>query len=60
MGFGSMLSPISLGMKEGIEQGSKCKQIEVAKNLLSIHLPLEQISDATGLSIDEIKKLQSN
>lgn len=48
------------GMKEGIEQGSKCKQIEIAKNLLNIHLPLEQISAATGLSVDEIKKLKSN
>ncbi len=48
------------GIKEGKEQGIKEGKIEIAKNLLSIHLPLEQISNATGLSIDEIKELQSN
>ena len=48
------------GIKEGKEQGMKEGKIEIAKNLLSIHLPLEQISNATGLPIDEIKKLKSN
>lgn len=33
---------------------------EIAKNLLGINLPLEQIFAATGLSVDEIKKLKSN
>ena len=51
---------IEKGIKEGKEQGIKEGKIEIAKNLLSIHLPLEQISNATGLSIDEIKELQSN
>lgn len=48
------------GMKEGKEQGIKEGKIEIAKNLLRINLPLEQISAATGLSVDEIKKLKSN
>lgn len=48
------------GIKEGKEQGLKESKIEIAKNLLRINLPLEQISAATGLSIDEIKKLKSN
>ena len=48
------------GIKEGKEQGIKEGKIEIAKNLLSINLPLEQISSATGLTIDEIKKLKSN
>lgn len=46
------------------EKDSKMYRIiivtEIAKKLLKMNLPLEQISDATGLSIDEIKKLQSN
>ena len=33
---------------------------EIAKNLLSMNLPLEQIAVATGLSVDEIKNLKSN
>lgn len=48
------------GMKEGKEQGIKEGKIEIAKNLLRINLPLEQISAATGLSVDEIKKSKSN
>ena len=48
------------GIKEGKEQGLKESKIEIAKNLLGINLPLEQISAATGLSVDEIKKLKSN
>lgn len=48
------------GIKEGMEKGKKENSIEIAKNLLSINLPLEQIAIATGLSIDEIKNLKSN
>lgn len=48
------------GIKEGKEQGIKEEKIGIAKNLLSIKLPLEQIAVATGLSIDEIKNLKSN
>ena len=46
------------GIKEGMVKGSKCKQIEIAQNLLITNLPLEQISSANGLSVDEITKLQ--
>lgn len=50
-----------LATNEGrYEQGIKEGKIEIAKNLLRINLPLEQISAATGLSVDEIKKLKSN
>lgn len=50
-----------LAINEGrYEQGIKEGKIEIAKNLLRINLPLEQISAATGLSVDEIKKLKSN
>ena len=46
--------------EERYEQGIKEGKIEIAKNLLNLHLPLQQISGATRLSIDEIKKLKSN
>lgn len=40
------------GRKEGIKEGRK----EVAKNLKKVHTDLE-ISNLTGLSISEVKKL---
>ncbi len=47
------------GLEEGIEQGRKAEKIEIARSLLD-QLPLEAISSATGLTIAEIEKLQSN
>ena len=51
---------IKEGMEKGKEQGKKEEKIGIAKNLLSINLPLEQIAVATGLSVDEIKNIKSN
>lgn len=48
----------SLGYDEGIEQGEKQKAVETAKKLLS-KLSIEEISDITGLSLEEIEKLES-
>ena len=45
------------GRNEGISLGAQQKAIETAKNLLSIGLSQKQISQVTGLSIDEIEKL---
>ena len=45
------------GIREGFEQGVKEKQIEIAKNLLSLDIDIEDISVATGLSIEEINNL---
>ena len=42
---------------EAREKGAQQKAIETAKNLLSIGLSQKQISQVTGLSIDEIEKL---
>jgi predicted transposase/invertase (TIGR01784 family) len=43
------------GKKEGQEEGKE----EVALNLLRMGLPIEQVSEATGLSLDKIQQLQS-
>ena len=48
---------IAIGRNEGISLGAQQKAIETAKNLLSIGLSQKQISQVTGLSIDEIEKL---
>jgi predicted transposase/invertase (TIGR01784 family) len=48
---------IERGMEKGIELGENRKKIEVAKNLLKINLPIEQIIDVTGLTKKEMEKL---
>ena len=47
-------SLLSEAKEEGISQGIK----QTAKNLLSMNMPLEDISKATGLSIEEINNLK--
>ena len=44
--------------QEGIQQGVAEEKLEIARNLLKINLPLEQISKATGLTIAEIERLR--
>ncbi len=46
------------GLKEGLKQGRKEAEITIAKNLLKDDLPIEMVSKNTGLSIEELKKLQ--
>ena len=43
---------IDEGLVEGRKQGIRC----VAKSLLGIH-SVEEVSDITGLSVDEVKSL---
>lgn len=43
---------------DGVEEGSKAKQIEIAINLLD-SLPDEVIAEKTGLSIEKIKELHA-
>ena len=45
------------GRTEGRIEGRTEGLITVARNLLKMELPLTKIVDATGLSLDEIKKL---
>ena len=46
------------GFTEGLTAGEHKKALEDARNLLKIHLTPEQIAEAVGLPIDEIRKLQ--
>ena len=47
-----------IGLEEGIaigtEQGEHAKAVAVAKNLIKMGLSVQQVSEATGLSVDEI------
>ena len=45
------------GKADGLEEGAKAKEIEIAKNLLNIGTPKEDIIKVTGLSEDEINNL---
>ena len=45
------------GLTEGRAEGEKAKAIEMAKNLLSLGVDINTVSKASGLSIDELKKL---
>ena len=48
---------IEQGMEKGIEQGKREQQISIAKSLKNAGIDIKIISENTGLSIEEIKKL---
>ena len=45
------------GLKEGIEKGKLAEQISMSKTMKSKNMDINLISEITGLSIEEIKKL---
>ena len=46
-----------LGKEEGISEGAEQKAIETAKKFIKMGLPLEQIAEGTGLSIEVVQQL---
>ena len=46
------------GIKEGIKEGINSNKIEIAKNLLSMNMSVDDITKATGLTKEEIEKLK--
>ena len=47
------------GMQKGMQKGMKTRSLEIAKNmLLNLHLGIEVVQKATGLSTEELNKLQ--
>lgn len=47
------------GRIEGRAEGEKEKTKEIALKLLALNTPMDIISQSTGLSIEEIKKINS-
>ena len=45
------------GIQEGMQKGVAERNIEIARNLLQINLPLDQISAATGLTREKVESL---
>ena len=50
---------IAQGMAQGIAKGELSKGLEVARNLLAMGMSWTQIIQATGLTEDQLKQLQS-
>jgi predicted transposase/invertase (TIGR01784 family) len=46
------------GLKQGLEQGWEQSKREIAQNLLEIGLDVDKIAQASGLSVEEIQRLQ--
>ncbi len=51
---------ISQGIEQGYTSGINDGIKQTAKNMLNKNMPLEDISDITGLSIEEINELRKN
>ena len=49
---------LNKGLAQGRAEGSHAKAIETAHNLIKFGMSIAQISEATGLSITEIKQLR--
>jgi predicted transposase/invertase (TIGR01784 family) len=48
------------GLQEGRQEGRQEEKWEVARNLLRKNMSHDDISDATGLSLDEINRLAAD
>lgn len=46
--------------KNGKSEGKKDEKIEIAKKLLKLNMPLEQIIEITELPKEEIEKIKNN
>ena len=45
------------GIERGIQKGRKDRNVEIARALLKQGIPPDQISEATGLSLQDLKTL---
>ncbi len=46
------------GIEQGIKQGAKEKQLEIAKNMLNKNIDINTISEITSLTKEEIESLK--
>ena len=46
------------GEKRGKEKGKEESKIEIAKKLLNMNMTVEDIVEATGLTVEEVEKLK--
>ena len=55
--FEGMEEGEKIGLEKGKAEGEKIAKVETAKNLLKIGLTVDQIAQATGLSIEDVSNL---
>ena len=48
------------GINDGISKGVSKEKVNIAKNMLNKNISIEDISDITGLSIEEIENIKNN
>ena len=48
---------IKTGLEKGLEKGIKKRNIEIAKKMLQKCIPLKEIAEITGLTKEEIEKI---
>ena len=46
------------GMEKGLLAGERKKAIETAKKMLENEIPIDLITECTGLSLEEVKRLK--
>ena len=56
--YAALEHAVNKGIKEGMEKEAKKVSKEIALNLLTYNTPIDVIAKSTGLSIEEIKKLE--
>ena len=47
-----------MALKNGIKQGEKNKQIEIAKKMLQNNMNIDEIINLTGLSVEDLNKIK--
>ena len=47
------------GITQGISQGSRQKSLEIAKTMLTMHYPFEDIYKISGLSPEEVRSISN-
>ena len=48
---------IKEGIKQGKKEGERKKQVEIAKKMLTMNIPIKQIAEATELTKEEVEEL---
>ena len=54
-----LIMPLEKEKKNGKIEGEKKKSIEIAKKLLKLNMPLEQIIEITELTKEEIENIKN-
>jgi predicted Rossmann fold nucleotide-binding protein DprA/Smf involved in DNA uptake len=58
--FMKTMADVDAWYEAEIAKAEQRKQQEIAANLLRKNIPLDTISEATGLTIEQLQKLRSN